>query len=417
MFWPLRGVSGAGGMPEHAAGHGVPARRIAVVSVGRSDFSILQPLCDLLNKVPDFEVTLWVGGSHFDRDRGRTIEDIEASGLPVGARIEARTFGHDALAVTRNMAEQMQGFGEAAALAIAENQRPDLVLICGDRFEAVAAGLAMVPFGLPIGHISGGSITEGAMDDMFRHALTKLAALHFCDLPEFALRIQQMGEESSRVFVTGALGLDGIFARPTQPFDALVQAFGLHGLQPGYVLATLHTETHAPERTTSMAQAMVDALEASGRQVVYTYPNVDQGSDEIIRVIENAARRVAGHYVVRNFGRRWFYTGMAHAGMMVGNSSSGLYEAASFDLPVVDIGERQKGRFHGINVVHCADTVQAIAEGMSAAQRMAPSLVGMVNPYGDGKGAQRVVEALRMCNWSQVSRPKPFVDIMPGPEK
>lgn len=390
-----------------------PPRRIAAVTVGRSDFSILRPLCDLLRAAPDFDLALWVGGAHFDAAAGLTLRDIEASGLPVEARVEAPDFGHDPEAIARNMAAQTGGFGRAAAQAIAAGRRPDLVLILGDRFEAIAAGLAMVPFGLPIGHVSGGSITEGAMDDLFRHALTKLSALHFCDLPEFAARIRQMGEEPWRIFVTGALGLDGILARPAEPFEALAATFGLTDLRPGYVLATLHPETVAQERTPAMARAMVAALTESGRQVVYTYPNADPGADAIIAAIEDAARR-PGQHVVRNFGSRWFYSAMAHAGTVVGNSSSGIYEAASFGLPAVDIGDRQRGRFHGRNVIHCAGEAGAISAALLRAGALAPDLAGMANPYGDGHAAPRLLAALRGLDWNRLAAPKLFLPDEPG---
>lgn len=391
-----------------------PPRRIAVVTVGRSDFSILRPLCELLQGAPDFDLTLWVGGAHFDATGGHTLGDIESSGLPIGARIEASDFGHDPAAIARNMGAQTAGFGAAATAAIAAGQRPDLVLILGDRFEAIAAGLAMVPFGLPIGHLSGGSITEGAIDDLFRHALTKLSALHFCDLPDFARRIRQMGEEPWRIFVTGALGLDGILARPIESLESMARAFGLDGLRPGYVLATLHPETVAQDRTPGMAEAMVAALTASGRQVVYTYPNADPGADAIIRAIETAAAQSTNQHVVRNFGSRWFYSAMAHAGLVVGNSSSGIYEAASFGLPVVDIGARQRGRFHGANVFHSADDAGAISAALEQAVARAPGLTSMTNPYGDGRGAQRVLAALGSLDWDRLSAAKPFLDADPG---
>lgn len=401
-------------MPERRTDPGLHPRRIAVVTVGRSDFSIIQPLCQLLDRAADFDLRLWVGGAHFDATSGRSLRDIEATGLPIAARIDAPAQGSDPAAVAANMAAQLQGFGAAAAAAIADGWRPDLVLILGDRFEAIAAGLAMVPFGLPIGHVSGGSITEGAMDDMFRHALTKLATLHFCDLPEFARRIQQMGEEPWRIFVTGALGLDGILARPVESFAALAENFGLDGLRPGYVLATLHPETVAQERTPAMAQAMIAALAASGRQVVHTYPNADPGSDAIIGAITDAAARIPGHHVVRNFGLRWFYSAMAHAGLILGNSSSGIYEAASFALPVVDIGDRQKGRFHGRNVIHCGDDAADIAAALVAADRLRPTLAGMENPYGDGRGAQRLIAALRGLDWARLAAPKRFALVDPS---
>lgn len=390
------------------------ARRIAVVTVGRSDFSILRPLCHALDEAPDFAPMLWAGGAHFDATAGLTIRDIEGSGLPIGARIEASDFGHDPAAVAGNMAQQTAGFAQAAAAAIAAGQRPDLVLVLGDRYEAIAAGLAMVPFGLPVGHISGGSITEGAMDDMFRHALTKLAALHFCDLPEFARRIRQMGEEPWRIHVTGALGLDGILARPIRPLHDLAAEFSLPGLKPGYVLATLHPETVAQHRTPEIAAAMVAALERSGRQVVYTYPNADPGADSIIAAIEAAARRLDHHHVVRNFGSQWFYSAMAHAGVVVGNSSSGIYEAASFGLPVVDIGDRQRGRFHGDNVLHVAGDAAAIRATLDRALALAPDLAGMTNPYGDGRASQRLIAALRGLDWDRLAAPKLFLPDDPG---
>lgn len=394
------------------------ARRIAVVTVGRSDFSILRPLVQLLRATPGFDAGFWVGGAHFDPAGGMTLRDIEASGLPVWARVQAQSFGHTPAGTAAAMADQLRGFGAAAEGATAEGgagPRPDLVLILGDRFEAVAAGLALVPFGIPVGHLSGGSITEGAIDDVFRHALSKLAALHFCDLPEFARRIQQMGEEPARIFTVGALGLDGVRAAPPRDFAALRDQFAFDGLQPGYVLATLHPETRSPALTRPMAEAMVAALAASGRQVIYTYPNADPGADQIIEVLQGAAAAHPGQFLVRNFGFAWFYTAMAHAGLVLGNSSSGIYEAASFGLAVVDIGDRQKNRFHGANVLHCGPTQPEIAAclAQATAPGMAALLAGFHNPYGDGRAAQRILRVLQDLDWAYLASPKRFVALDP----
>lgn len=388
-------------------------RRIAVVTVGRSDFSILRPLCEMLHEAQDFKLTLWAGGGHFDPAGGMTIRDVEASGLPIEAKIDAPPGEHSAAATATCMANQLAGFGSAAAQAIADDRRPDLVLILGDRFEALAAGAAMVPFGLPVAHASGGSITEGAIDDMFRHALTKLAALHICDVPEFARRIHQMGEEPWRIVTTGALGLDGVHRHQPQSLAAMAAHFGMEGLRPGYVLATLHPETVAPEVTPAMADAMIAALQDSGRQVVYTYPNADPGADEIITRIETAATH-ADHFVTRNFGSEWFYTAMAHAGMVIGNSSSGLYEAASFALPVVNIGDRQRGRLHGGNVIHAKAGRDEIARAMDEAARIATGLRPEDNIYGDGRAAERVIAALRAMDWPRLRAAKRFMAFDPS---
>lgn len=381
--------------------------RIAMVTVARSDFSILLPLASLLADDPAFEAGLWVGGAHFDPAGGMTVRDVERTGLPIWARFEGAGFGHTPAGTVAAMAEQVAGFGDI----VAKGPRPDLVLILGDRFEAIAAGLALVPHDIPIGHISGGSISEGAIDDVFRHALTKMAALHFCDIPEFARRIHQMGEEPKRIHTVGALGLDGISAVPPKGFGEFQAHFGFEGLQPGYVIATLHPETRAPDQTLPMANAMVAALAASGRQVIYTYPNADPGADAIIPVIE--AAKAHGHFVVRNFGVAWFYTAMAHAGLVVGNSSSGIYEAASYGLPVVDIAGRQKSRFHGPNVLHCGSAQAEIADCILRATDAAfvERLRGMVNPYGDGRAAVRVQRILHGLDWAYLTSPKRFVAI------
>ena len=395
----------------------VESRRIAVATFGRSDFSILRPLCRLLVAEPGFEAGLWVGGAHFDEISGRTVADIEASGLPIWARIDGGAYDRSPLGTARMMAAQLAGFASAASSQesagsplVVSGPPPDLVVILGDRFEAVAAGLAMVPMGIPVGHISGGSITEGAIDDVFRHCLTKIAAVHFCDLPQFARRIQWMGEPCERIFTTGALGLDAFSGAAAHDFASFVTQFGLTGLRPGFVLSTLHPESGNPELTAPMADALIGALGDSGRQVVLTYPNADPGSDLVIDVIES----VVGHpdfFPVPGFGADWYPTAMAHAGLMVGNSSGGIIEAASFGLPVVDIGDRQKGRDHGPNVIHCGRDRPAIFAAIKMASE--PGFEPHArsgNIYGDGRGAERVVVALKSLDWTALASPKRFAD-------
>lgn len=388
----------------------MPDRRIAVATFGRSDFSILRPLVTRLADTPGFDAGLWIGGAHFDAASGRTVGDVEASGLPIWARIADSGDYTDRTApgTVEVMAAQLTGFGRVAAA-----QRPDLLLILGDRFEAVAAGLAMVPLGVPVGHLSGGSITEGAIDDVFRHCLTKIAAMHFCDLPRFAQRIQHMGEDPATIVTTGALGLDALVAAEPRPFDEFAAHFGFEGLRPGYVLATLHPETRRVEATADMAEAMVAAIAASGHQVVYTYPNADPGSDAVIERIECATGK--GAFTVRSFGAAWYPTAMAHAAVMVGNSSAGIIEAATFGLPVVDIGDRQKGREHGPNVIHCGRDTEGIAAALEHAgsAEFAPAAAAG-NIYGDGRGAERVVAALRRLDWDRLGEPKRFADPDPS---
>jgi UDP-hydrolysing UDP-N-acetyl-D-glucosamine 2-epimerase len=373
--------------------------RIAVLTVGRSDFSILHPLVVALLKDDAFEVGLWVGGGHFDPNTGETRQDIIASGLPIWAEIPCTVFSPTPAETNRAMAEQIQGV--AGAL---QASSPDVVVILGDRFEAVSVGLALVPHNIPIAHISGGSITEGAIDDVFRHCLTKMSALHFCDLPEFAQRIEAMGEDPAHIFAVGALGLDGIKMAPRFGFAELAAQFDLPAqFSKGFILATLHPETRRPQDTQNMVNGLLEALEATGAPVIFTYPNADPYSDVIIESINRASQNNPNIHVIKNFGLRWFYTAMDLAICVVGNSSSGIIEAASFGLPVVNIGDRQKGRYCEGNVIHCA--IDAPSIGVAVAQAtgldMRAAMVGFQNPYGDGQAIPRVLHALRAIDLLQ----------------
>ena len=386
--------------------------RVGVLTVGRSDFSILHPLVTALVDAADFETGLLVGGAHFDKTAGHTIDDVRTSGLPVWAELPCAHFGGSADVTNRAMAEQIGHVPAALAQA-----RPDLVVILGDRFEAAAIGLALVAQNVPIAHISGGSITEGAVDDVFRHCLTKMAAIHFCDLPAFARRIQAMGEDPARIFAVGALGLDGIARMPRHSFAALAQAFDLPAsFGAGYVLATLHPETRALEQTRAMVQGFIAALAQQPLPVIFTYPNADPGADEIIAAIEHAAAGNPAFRVVRNFGQKWFYTAMAHARIVAGNSSSGIIEAATFGLPVVNIGDRQKNRYCERNVIHTGTGTSEIAAALATATSatMQNALADFINPYGDGTAVPRILAALRQVDWRAASAVKPFHDAMPG---
>lgn len=382
--------------------------RVAVLTVGRSDFSILFPLVTALVADPAFDAGFWIGGGHFDPGTGETRRDVAASGLPIWAELPCTVF--DPAQTNAAMVEQMQ-----AVPAAVSTSSPDLVVILGDRYEAAAIGLALVPHNIPIAHFSGGSVTEGAIDDVFRHCLTKMANFHFCDLPAFAKRIQAMGEDPARIFAVGALGLDGIQTATRHSFTELAAEFGLpEHFSEGFILATLHPETRSPTTTQHLIDEFLEALRETGRPVVFTYPNADPQADLIVSGITAAAGQ--NLRVIKNFGLRWFYTAMDHAICVAGNSSSGVIEAASFRLPVVNIGDRQKNRYCEENVIHCAADSKAIAQALARAvsPEMHARLANFQNPYGDGRAVQRVLEALRNVNWHEDNTTKVFFDADPA---
>ncbi len=365
-------------------------RRIAVVTCARSDYGIYLPVLRRIQRSPDLTLLLIAGASHLAEQYGRTIDVIRADGFDVAATVEMMPATDDGLATAEAMGRGVTGFARAYA-----GVRPDLVLVLGDRFEMLSAAVAALPQRIPLAHIHGGELTEGALDDSARHAITKLSHLHFVSTAQYARRVIGLGEEPWRVVLSGAPALDNLREMPLMTRDELDRACGL-GPEGRFLLVTYHPVTLEHERTLERVDALLDALGRINLPIVMTYPNSDMGSGVIIERMHAFAAASALVHVVRNLGTRAYFSMMSHAAAMVGNSSSGIIEAASFRLPVVNIGDRQHGRVRGANVLDCGPGEPAISAAL--AQALAPgfraSLRDLVNPYGDGNAAARIVDRL-----------------------
>jgi UDP-hydrolysing UDP-N-acetyl-D-glucosamine 2-epimerase len=259
-----------------------------------------------------------------------------------------------------------------------------------------AAAAAAVPFNIPMAHIGGGEITEGAIDDSLRHSLTKLSHLHFVYTKEYARRLERMGEEPWRITVCSAPNLDNARLFRLLSAKELEQAFPFRLSQP-LLLVTFHPVTRELDRTQWQVSELMAALEASDLAVVITAPNADPGN-QVIR--ESAARWVAGRpnaWMVENLGPRAYFSMMALAAAMIGNSSSGIVEAASFKLPTVNIGTRQQGRARAKNIIDVGYSRQEILSGIRRAvsPEFRDSLRGLSNPYGEGEGAPKILSVLK----------------------
>ena len=320
-------------------------RRIAVVSTGRSDYSIYRPLLQAIQAHPDLQLQVLATGMHLDERFGRTVDLVEKDGFPVAARIPVLQADDTAQGIAAAMAAGVAGFGAHYAAAA-----PDLLVVLGDRFEMFAAALAAVPFNLPILHLHGGELSEGAMDDRFRHALTKLSHLHGVATEVYRRRVIQLGEEPWRVLYCGALALDNLRSLRRLTRAELEQRFDLD-LSESPLLVTLHPTTNAPELAGPQTEALLEALQQLGLPVVFTMPNADTAGSVIrARLLEFCQNHRRARWV-ENFGPEAYYSMLAEARAMVGNSSSGLLEAPSFALPVVNLGDRQKGRLRAANVI------------------------------------------------------------------
>ncbi len=365
-------------------------RKIAVVTVGRSDYGIYRPVLERISAEPTLELQLIVAGAHWDAQFGDSAGEIGRDGFPIAERLLIEQSGDESAHIAAAMGAATSGFGAAYA-----RLNPDIVLLLGDRFEMHAAAVAAVPFGLPIAHIHGGELTLGAIDDALRHSMTKLSHLHFAATEDYARRIVQMGEEPWRVTVSGAPGLDNLARLQPVSMEAFASRHGLV-FSEAPLLVTFHPVTLERGQSGAQMEELLAALADCGRPVLFTLPNADAGHRGIIERIAGYTAANSNAFAVANLGTRDYFSAMGFAAAMVGNSSSGIIEAASFELPVVNVGTRQDGRLRAANVVDADCTREEIREAL--ARVLAPgfrrSLGGLVNPFGTGTAAASIVRRL-----------------------
>lgn len=381
-------------------------RRLAVVTTSRADFGIYRPLLRAIADYPDLDLQLIVAGMHLSPLYGLTVREIEAEGWPIAARVNCLEEADSPLAVARAMGRAVIGLAEALA-----ELEPDIEVVLGDRFEMHAAALAALPLNLPVAHLHGGELTLGAFDDALRHSMTKLSHLHFAATEDYARRIIQLGEEEWRVTVSGAPSLDNLAALDVVGPGELAEFIGLE-LDPAPLLVTYHPVSLEQAGTEDQLLELLAALDKTDRPVVFTLPNADPGNSVIRRLIADwtAARERAAQ--VEHLGTRRYFGLMKLAAAMVGNSSSGIIEAASFELPVVNIGSRQAGRTRASNVIDCGYGREEILAAIERAtgEEFRALLKGLVNPYGDGRAAGRIVAKLAEVELGQRLLVKQFND-------
>jgi len=364
------------------------------------------PVLRAIQADAELELRLYVTGMHLAEEYGNTVRQIEADGIPIAERVDIELASDTPAGIAHSMALALDGFGR-----IFERAKPDILLVLGDRFEVLAAVAAAAPFTIPVAHISGGESTEGAIDDAMRHAITKMSHLHFVSAEPYRERVLQLGEEPWRVHVTGEPGLDHVRTLKLLSRAELERLVGLE-LQPAALVVTFHPETLDYANTERHVAELLAALEKCEQPIVFTAPNADTSGRTVRAAIDAFVASHPRSKLVASLGTQAYFSLMKIAAAMVGNSSSGVVEAASFELPVVDVGERQRGRLHGKNVVHAAasrsDVAAAIVQVLKPGFR--ESLKGMRNPYGDGESAPRIVKVLRTAPLGRELITKRLVD-------
>jgi UDP-hydrolysing UDP-N-acetyl-D-glucosamine 2-epimerase len=374
-------------------------RKIAVFSGTRAEYGLLHFLLQDIAASDRLELQMLVSGAHLSPEFGETVREIESDGWRIDVKVEMLLSSNSAVGVVKSMGVGLIGFADAL-----DRLRPDVLIILGDRFEALAVAQAALILKIRIAHVHGGEISEGAFDDAIRHAITKMASLHFVAAERFRRRVIQMGEQPSTVFNVGAIGLDHFTRSSRMPLAQLCASLGFQLRQP-YLLVTYHPVTQLDEDPETAFAALLDALDQfPEHQILITYPNADNGGRALIGMLQDyAAARSARVCSVSSLGFKRYHSALGSAAAMIGNSSSGIIEAPAFAVPTVNVGARQRGRLAAESVLHCAPTADAIAAAIREALSDRFRLVcrAATNPYGQGDAAGQIVAVLE-------SDPLPF---------
>lgn len=367
-------------------------RKVAIITGTRAEWGLLSGIARALRERDDVTLQIVVTNMHLMPRYGNTVDEIVADGFAIDARVPMDVPDDSDVGKVVAMSRCMAGMADAFA-----RLQPDMVVILGDRYEMLATASAALMMHIPIAHIAGGEISEGAVDDSIRHAITKMSALHLTATEPYRRRVIQMGEDPSRVINTGAIGVYNIAHEPVMSLDELNRSIGFT-IDADTLLVTYHPATLDAGDVASRCRNLLDALDRfPGNKVLITYPNNDSRGAVIIDMIEEYARcnpeRVK---VVPSLGKRRYLSALHYVAAVVGNSSSGIVEVPSMHIPTVNIGIRQQGRLASQSVIHCGDSAGEIAFAISEA--LSPCCKGIAakapNPYYKDNTLALIVDAI-----------------------
>lgn len=380
--------------------------KVAVFTGTRAEYGLLFWLLKDIQADDEMQLQLLVSGSHLSPEHGETYQQIEQDGFHIDEKIEILLSSDSAVGTAKSIGLGVLGFSDALA-----RLNPDVLVLLGDRFEALAIAQTAMIMRIPILHLHGGEITEGAYDDAIRHAITKLSYLHATSTDEYRQRVIQLGEHPDRVRNVGAIGLDHLKRGKFMELDELSSSLNFSLERPFFVV-TYHPVTLGEEQPTASFSALLKALDQfPDHQVILTYPNADDGGRQIIPLLEAYAAKNADRvFAIPSLGQVRYLSAIKLASAVIGNSSSGVIEVPSFDVPTVNIGVRQKGRLAAKSVIDAAANTDDIVKAINSAVRR-DYLVDdevVINPYGKGDSSSQVIDMIRTLQFESC---KTFYDI------
>lgn len=383
-------------------------RKLCVITGTRADYGLLFWLMKGIQEESELILQIVVTGMHLSPEFGSTYQVIEADGFRIDAKVEMLLSSDTPVGVAKSV-----GLGTIGMADAFERLTPDMVLILGDRFGMLAAAQAALVARIPVAHLCGGDTTEGAFDEAIRHSLTKMAHLHFVTNEEAAKRVRQLGENPSHVFNFGSTGIDQIVNLALLSSAALEKELGATFLEKN-LLVTFHPVTLDSEPPAAQFQELLQAFDRLGSDVglFFTKPNADTHGRSIARMIDEYVMTRPNARAYTSLGQLRYLSLLAQVDTVVGNSSSGIYEAPSMGTPTVNIGDRQKGRLQAASVINCPPRASKILEAIQKALVLDCSKVK--NPYGDGHSSSRIVEVLKTVSLDNTLIKKRFFDIECG---
>jgi len=382
--------------------------KVCVVTGSRAEFGQLEPLLKKLQDDNFFELQLVVTGSHLSIENGNTIEEIKKSGIKIAECIKIPNLDDNSRkGIAIQISELINLFAEYF-----EKNYPDLLISIGDRYEIFAVSVAASTLLIPIAHICGGSTTSGAIDEVYRHSMTKMSSVHFTTCDTYRNRVIQLGENPANVYNVGSLAIENCLHRELISEKELRNFIGLGEGKP-YCVVTFHPVTLEKDSAEKELYELISAMDKfSEYSYIITLSNADSGGNKINEIWKKEARKRNNFYIVPSLGMQKYLTALKYSQMMIGNSSSGTTEGPMMHIPVIDIGDRQKGRFFAQNIVHCEPNEKSIIAAIRKAST--PEFKDFVktvqNPFGNGDTSEKIIEILKDRS-SSLSVKKEFYDI------
>lgn len=386
---------------------------VCIVTGTRAEWGLLRGVCRAMQECEELCVKVAVTGAHLSEAFGMTVDEVKRDGAPIDVEIPILKYG----TATRQAMAQTTAYAMKCFADYFAHTKPDAVLVLGDRYEIFAAGSAAAMLCIPLIHISGGDVTYGAVDDWIRHCLTKMASLHFPSCETYARRLIQMGEPPERVLNVGGLGDENLRKLPLLSKEDLAQSIGF-SLDEPYLLVTYHPETASGKDAGEAFDALLNALLKTSCRVIFTKANADAGGSAINEKIDAACRQFSQRMIAfTSMGLLRYLSAMKYCAAVVGNSSSGVVEAPTLRVPVVNIGTRQAGRILCENVLSCGDSEEEISAALNTVltDEFRQKAASAKSPYDGGDTAQRIArETVRFLQSPGHDMPKVFYDIPTG---